>query len=86
MQIDFPEWFSVYINHFLSEARTTKGKIRAGTAYKIKAYAASEYATRKKQKHETLANRVMRIRETLKAHPEYAQSFEVMPFNSGYFM
>jgi hypothetical protein len=31
-------------------------------------------------------NRVQRIRETLKAHPEYAQSFEVMPFNSGYFM
>ena len=27
-----------------------------------------------------------KIRATLKAHPEYAKSFEVMPFNSGYFM
>jgi len=52
----------------------------------LTAYTAPEYAAQKRQKYETLANRVRRIRETLKAHPEYAQSFEVMPFNSGYFM
>jgi aspartate/methionine/tyrosine aminotransferase len=52
----------------------------------LKAYTAPEYAAQKKQKYETLANRVKKIRETLKAHPEYAQSFKVMPFNSGYFM
>jgi hypothetical protein len=26
------------------------------------------------------------MRAVFKAHPEYARSFEVMPFNSGYFM
>jgi aspartate/methionine/tyrosine aminotransferase len=52
----------------------------------LKAYTAPEYAAEKKQKYEILAERVAKIRETLKAHPEYAQSFEVMPFNSGYFM
>jgi aspartate/methionine/tyrosine aminotransferase len=52
----------------------------------LKAYTAPEYAEQKKQKYEILSDRVRKIRETLKAHPEYAQSFEVMPFNSGYFM
>jgi len=52
----------------------------------LKAYTAPEYAAQKKQKYDTLANRVKRIRAILQAHPEYAQSFEVMPFNSGYFM
>lgn len=52
----------------------------------LKAYTAPEYAAQKKQKYEILSERVRKIRETLQAHPEYAQSFEVMPFNSGYFM
>jgi aspartate/methionine/tyrosine aminotransferase len=52
----------------------------------LKAYIAPEYAAQKKQKYGILADRVRKIRATLKAHPEYAQSFEVMPFNSGYFM
>lgn len=52
----------------------------------LKAYTAPEYAAQKKQKYEILAERVRKIRETLKAHPEYRESFEVMPFNSGYFM
>jgi len=52
----------------------------------LKAYTAPEYAAEKKQKYGILADRVKKIRETLKAHPEYARSFEVMPFNSGYFM
>jgi len=52
----------------------------------LKAYTAPEYAAQKRQKYEILSDRVKKIREILKAHPEYAQSFEVMPFNSGYFM
>jgi aspartate/methionine/tyrosine aminotransferase len=52
----------------------------------LKAYTAPEYAAQKKQKYGILADRVRKIRATLKAHPEYARSFEVMPFNSGYFM
>ena len=52
----------------------------------LKGYTAPEYAAQKKQKYEVLANRVRRIHTTLKEHPEYAESFEVMPFNSGYFM
>jgi aspartate/methionine/tyrosine aminotransferase len=52
----------------------------------LKAYTAPEYAAQKKQKFGILADRVRKIRATLKAHPEYGQSFEVMPFNSGYFM
>jgi aspartate/methionine/tyrosine aminotransferase len=52
----------------------------------LKAYTAPEYAAQKKQKYGILAGRVKKIRECFRAHPEYAQSFEVMPFNSGYFM
>jgi hypothetical protein len=52
----------------------------------LKAYTDPAYAAQKKQKYEILSERVAKIRETLKAHPEYAHSFEVMPFNSGYFM
>jgi aspartate/methionine/tyrosine aminotransferase len=52
----------------------------------LKAYTDPQYAEQKKQKYQILSDRVAKIRATLKAHPEYAQSFEVMPFNSGYFM
>ena len=52
----------------------------------LRAYTDPEYAAQKKQKYEILAERVKQIRAALQAHPEYAQSFEVMPFNSGYFM
>jgi aspartate/methionine/tyrosine aminotransferase len=52
----------------------------------LHAYTAPEYAAQKKQKYDILANRVKKIRSVLREHPEYAQSFEVMPFNSGYFM
>jgi aspartate/methionine/tyrosine aminotransferase len=52
----------------------------------LKAYTAPEYAAQKKQKYEILAERARRIRALVKAHAEYAKSFEVMPFNSGYFM
>lgn len=59
---------------------------RVSQSILLKAYTASGYAEQKRHKYDTLANRVKRIRAVLKAHPEYAQSFEVMPFNSGYFM
>jgi aspartate/methionine/tyrosine aminotransferase len=52
----------------------------------LKAYTAPEYAGQKMQKYEILAGRVRKIRALIKAHPEYAKSFEAMPFNSGYFM
>jgi aspartate/methionine/tyrosine aminotransferase len=52
----------------------------------LKGYTAPEYAAQKKQKYGILADRVKKIRAVFQAHPEYARSFEVMPFNSGYFM
>ena len=52
----------------------------------LKGYTAPEYAAQKEQKYGILSDRVRKIRATLQAHPEYARSFEVMPFNSGYFM
>jgi aspartate/methionine/tyrosine aminotransferase len=52
----------------------------------LKAYTAPEYAEQKKLKYAILAERARRIRALIKAHPEYVKSFEVMPFNSGYFM
>jgi aspartate/methionine/tyrosine aminotransferase len=52
----------------------------------LKGYTASEYTAQKKQKYEILSGRVKKIRAIFRDHPEYAQSFEVMPFNSGYFM
>jgi len=52
----------------------------------LKGYTAPEYTAQKQQKYDILAGRVHKIRQILAAHQEYQQSFEVMPFNSGYFM
>ena len=52
----------------------------------LKGYTDPEYAAQKKQKYEILSGRAREIRAVLQEHPEYAQSYEVMPFNSGYFM
>ena len=52
----------------------------------IAAYADPKYVAQKKEKYEVLKKRYLEIRAILKKHPEYAKSFEVMPFNSGYFM
>jgi aspartate/methionine/tyrosine aminotransferase len=51
-----------------------------------KAYALPAYAEQKEAKFQTLERRYRRIKEILAAHPEYAESFSPMPFNSGYFM
>ncbi|HJX54469.1 MAG TPA: aminotransferase class I/II-fold pyridoxal phosphate-dependent enzyme [Polyangia bacterium] len=52
----------------------------------LKAYAHPEYGHQKRTKYDILRRRYLRIREILASHPEYMQSFEPMPFNSGYFM
>ena len=52
----------------------------------LKAYTSPEYAEQKRQKYDILKDRVVEMRKTFREHPEYAKSFEVMPFNSGYFM
>ncbi len=52
----------------------------------LKAFQHPEYALQKRRKFELLQARYSRIREIFAAHPEYAAAFEVIPFNSGYFM
>ena len=52
----------------------------------VAAYDNASYARQKREKHEVLRRRYAEIRRILARHPEYAESFEPMPFNSGYFM
>ena len=52
----------------------------------IAAFADPKYAAQKREKYVVLKKRYQEIRKILKKHPEYAEFFEVMPFNSGYFM
>ncbi|MBR3222609.1 MAG: aminotransferase class I/II-fold pyridoxal phosphate-dependent enzyme [Kiritimatiellae bacterium] len=52
----------------------------------VAAYADAEYAAQKRQKYAVLRRRYAEIRRILRCHPEYAENFEAMPFNSGYFM
>ena len=52
----------------------------------IAAYADKKYAAQKREKYAVLKARYVEIRKILRQHPEYAKAFEVMPFNSGYFM
>ena len=44
------------------------------------------YNRQKREKYDILRSRYDEIRRILAGHPEYDASFEVMPFNSGYFM
>ena len=50
------------------------------------ALGAKDYACQKREKYSVLKRRYAAIRRVLARHPEYAESFDVMPFNSGYFM
>ena len=50
------------------------------------AFADPDYVQQKRDKYAVLKKRYHEIRSILKLHPEYAERFEVMPFNSGYFM
>ena len=52
----------------------------------IAAFADKNYNAQKREKYAVLKKRYHQIRVILRQHPEYAESFEVMPFNSGYFM
>lgn len=52
----------------------------------VAAFKDPQYLEQKKQKYEVLYARYREIRRILAAHPEYLDVFEVMPFNSGYFM
>ncbi len=47
----------------------------------------SETYTREKARNkDKMKERYLKVREVLKAHPEYSRYFEDLPFNSGYFM
>ena len=50
-----------------------------------KAYFSAQYNTDKENKYATLKSRYQEIIKTL-ANPKYAEYFEALPFNSGYFM
>ena len=52
----------------------------------VAAFADPNYIRQKREKYAVLKNRYRIIRGLLKTHPEYAETFEPMPFNSGYFM
>ncbi len=52
----------------------------------LAALGAKDYSKQKREKYNVLKKRYATIRKILARHPEYAESFEVMPFNSGYFM
>ncbi len=52
----------------------------------LKAFTHPDYAAQKQQKYQTLKQRYAKVKEILAAHPEYAEAFAPLPFNSGYFM
>ena len=52
----------------------------------IAAFSDPNYIRQKREKYAVLKNRYRVIRGIFKTHPEYAETFEPMPFNSGYFM
>jgi aspartate/methionine/tyrosine aminotransferase len=52
----------------------------------LKSYTNSEYTNQKQMKYEILERRYTMIKRIFAEHPEYKNSFEPVPFNSGYFM
>jgi aspartate/methionine/tyrosine aminotransferase len=52
----------------------------------VRSWKSGDYDSEKQQKFDLLAKRYRTVREILAAHPEYAQRFVPLPFNSGYFM
>jgi hypothetical protein len=50
------------------------------------AWSSPGYAAEKQRAFDLLKARYDKVREILAAHPEYAEAFTAMPFNSGYFM
>ena len=52
----------------------------------LQAYRTEGYAQQKQEKYGVLKRRYDHIKAIFNEHPEYAESFTPMPFNSGYFM
>jgi aspartate/methionine/tyrosine aminotransferase len=52
----------------------------------VRSWKSAEYESEKQQKYDLLLKRYRTVREILAAHPEYAEQFVALPFNSGYFM
>jgi aspartate/methionine/tyrosine aminotransferase len=52
----------------------------------IDAYKGKNYSEEKREKYGLLKKRYDKIKEILAANPDYANYFEALPFNSGYFM
>lgn len=52
----------------------------------LAAWSSPAYAAEKKRAYDLLKQRYDKVRAILKAHPEYAEAFVALPFNSGYFM
>jgi aspartate/methionine/tyrosine aminotransferase len=52
----------------------------------LKAFTHPNYDAQKQEKYQTLKARCTKLSSILQAHPEYAEAFEALPFNSGYFM
>jgi aspartate/methionine/tyrosine aminotransferase len=50
------------------------------------AYSNPEYTAQKEEKYKTLKRRYDKVCEILETKTEYAEEFEALPFNSGYFM
>jgi aspartate/methionine/tyrosine aminotransferase len=57
-----------------------------GQSLLLQAYEAPNYASEKQSKFNLLQSRYQAVKKTLADHPEYAEQFEPLPFNSGYFM
>ena len=57
-----------------------------GQALALAAFADPQYRRQKREKFAVLKSRYSEIRRIFARHPEYAERFEAMPFNSGYFM
>jgi aspartate/methionine/tyrosine aminotransferase len=57
-----------------------------GQSLLLDAYTSVSYQSEKKEKYDTLEHRYRKIKELLSQHPEYAEHFHPLPFNSGYFM
>lgn len=52
----------------------------------LKAFTHPDYENQKQEKFTTLKQRCIKVNEIFRAHPEYKDAFEALPFNSGYFM
>jgi aspartate/methionine/tyrosine aminotransferase len=52
----------------------------------VRSWKSGAYDAEKKDKFNLLSKRYHLVREILRSHPEYAEQFVALPFNSGYFM